>query len=213
MLQFRLFGYPIKIEWFFLLLCLFLGMGYLDSGGPEGFALFFVSSAILFLSILLHELGHAWARKKYGAPYSEIVLHGFGGYCTGPGKFSRNQSIAISASGPAMNLVLAGLCFFLLEAFPTLPPIAKVAAVWGWRLNIALALLNLIPLYPLDGGQILAQLLGPKHFRTVLWISIALAIAIAAFGVLSSAIFLAIIFGMMAWGNWQRLQGQRSQFL
>ncbi len=162
MLQFRLFGYPIKIEWFFLLLCLFLGMGYLDSGGPQGFALFFVSSAILFLSILLHELGHAWARKKYGAPYSEIVLHGFGGYCTGPGKFSRNQSIAISASGPAMNLVLAGLCFFLLEAFPTLPPIAKVAAVWGWRLNIALALLNLIPLYPLDGGQILAQLLGPQ---------------------------------------------------
>ena len=213
MIQFRLFGYPIKIEWFFWLLCLFLGMGYLNRGGPQGFLLFFISSAVLLISILLHELGHAWARKNFGAPYSEIVLHGFGGYCTGPGKFSRNQSIIISASGPAMNLILAGLCFFLLEAFATLPPVAKVAAAWGMRLNIALAILNLIPLYPLDGGQILAQALGPKHFRTVLWISIAISAAIAVFGVMVSAIFLAIIFGMMAWGNWQRLQGQQSQFL
>lgn len=221
MLNFRLFGFPVRVHWFFWLLCLFLGMRHLESGGPEGVTIFAIIAAIVFGSILWHELGHAWARKKYGAPYSEIVLHGFGGVCAGPGNFTRKQSIIISAAGPLFSLALGGVGWLVKEAYPPRPSVVggfsgndliylESIRMFLW-VNIGWAIINLFPIYPLDGGQIAAAAAGPRHFRSVLILGIVLAAGFALYGLMAwNSLFTAILFGLLAFENFQRLRGQKS---
>lgn len=215
MLNFRLFGFPVRVQWIFWILCLVLGMQYLQSGGPDGVIKALIVAAVVFGSILWHELGHAWARKRSGAPYSEIMLHGFGGVCSGPGSFTRGQSIFIAAAGPAASLGL-GLLILLITpmTMANTGPFFQVFAFWMLWVNIGWAILNLLPIFPLDGGQIFAGLAGPKNYRLVLWTGLILAVALALFGFfVGKQIFMAVLFGLLAFGNWQRLQGQQSSFL
>ncbi|MDF1852712.1 MAG: site-2 protease family protein [Verrucomicrobiales bacterium] len=212
MLQFKLFGFPIQIQPFFWLLCVLLGMNYLQQGGTEGIGKFLLMTVILLGSILWHELGHALARKKFGAPHSQIILHGFGGLCTGPGQFSRGQSIGISAAGPGANLLVGAIVLVLINVIGISDPWTAFAVQWLLWINIAVALLNLLPIYPLDGGHILAALAGPSKLRTVLWVSLVASAILAILGLTQGLFFAGILFGLMAWGNWQQLQGQRSSF-
>ncbi|MEM6915145.1 MAG: site-2 protease family protein [Verrucomicrobiota bacterium] len=216
MLSFRLFGYPVRVQWFFWVLCLFLGMRHLQSGGPDGLIKALIVAAVVFGSILWHELGHAWARKKSGAPYSEIMLYGFGGVCSGPGTFTRGQSIFIAAAGPLASLALGAATFVIAPTLSSLQEseFFRVFLFWMLWVNIGWAILNLLPIFPLDGGQIFAGLAGPKNIKTVLWVGLILASALAVGGfVLTKQFFMAILFGLLAYGNWQRLQGQQSSFL
>ena len=170
-------------------------------------------TAVIFGSIIWHELGHAWARKKSGAAYSEITLHGFGGLCSGPGTFTRGESIFISAAGPAANLILGGATWLL-----TLTPgmenmwVRQFVGNMLW-LNFALALLNLLPILPLDGGRILESISGPRNFRKVVWCSLILAATLAVLSLtFTGRLFGAVLFGYLAFSNWQLLQGQRTRF-
>jgi Zn-dependent protease len=215
MVAFRLFNIPIRIQGMFWLLCLFLGMSDLQEGGTEGIGKFLIFGFSLFITVLWHELGHAWARKKNGAPYSEIVLHGIGGYCTGPGTFSRGQSIFISAAGPLANFVLAAAAWGLMQS-----PVLE--SFWPQRLcktlialNLIIGILNLLPIFPLDGGQIFASILGPQRRRIVHIVGMILGGLIAVLWISTSGkngIFGALIFGMLAFQNWKGLQGQRPTF-
>ena len=214
MLSFRLFGFPVRVQWIFWVLCLILGMNYLQSGGPDGVIKALIVAAIVFGSILWHELGHAWARKKSGAPYSEIMLHGFGGVCSGPGSFTRGQSIFIAAAGPASSLALGFITFLAVIAAGDAAPWMQFFAGWMLWVNIGWAILNLLPIFPLDGGQILAGSAGPRNLKLVLWVGLILSATLAVAGLLvTKQFFMAILFGMLAFGNWQRLQGKQSSFL
>jgi len=191
-------------------------MRYLQSGGPDGVIKALIVAAIVFGSILWHELGHAWARKKSGAPYSEIMLHGFGGVCSGPGTFTRGQSIFIAAAGPAASLAL-GFVIFLVAPMTTANVSSELLGVfvfWMLWVNIGWAVLNLLPIFPLDGGQIFAGVAGPKNFKLVLWVGLILAATLALGSFLvTKQLFMAILFGLLAFGNWQRLQGKQSSFM
>lgn len=214
MLSFRLFGFPVRVQWIFWVLCLILGMNYLQSGGPDGVIKALIVAAIVFGSILWHELGHAWARKKSGAPYSEIMLHGFGGVCSGPGSFTRGQSIFIAAAGPASSLALGFITFLAVIAAGDAAPWMQFFAGWMLWVNIGWAILNLLPIFPLDGGQIFAGIAGPRNLKLVLWVGLILSTTLAVAGLLvTKQFFMAILFGMLAFGNWQRLQGKQSSFL
>ncbi|MDF2376249.1 MAG: site-2 protease family protein [Verrucomicrobiales bacterium] len=214
MLSFRLFGFPVRVQWIFWVLCLILGMNYLQSGGPDGVIKALIVAAIVFGSILWHELGHAWARKKSGAPYSEIMLHGFGGVCSGPGSFTRGQSIFIAAAGPASSLALGFITFLAVIAAGDAAPWMQFFAGWMLWVNIGWAILNLLPIFPLDGGQIFAGIAGPRNLKLVLWVGLILSATLAVAGLLvTKQFFMAILFGMLAFGNWQRLQGKQSSFL
>lgn len=142
-----LLGFPVEINLTFLLL---LGVVLVWFGGLAGLAVV----GIAFASVLAHELGHAVVARQLGVRVSGIELHFFGGAA----KMielprSANHEIAIAAAGPAVSLVLAGLGL----GIGALAGSWLVAAV-GW-INLTIALFNLIPALPMDGGRILRALL------------------------------------------------------
>jgi Zn-dependent protease len=143
----RILGFPVEVSASFLLL---LGVVLLWLGGPWGL----IAVTLTFSSVLLHELGHAVVARQRGVPVSAIGLHFFGGAAQMAGApRSAKDEIAIAAAGPAVSLVLAGLGFgagALLQS----PFVALV----GW-INLVLAIFNLIPALPMDGGRILRALL------------------------------------------------------
>ncbi|MDF1815169.1 MAG: M50 family metallopeptidase, partial [Verrucomicrobiales bacterium] len=162
MIRFKLFGYPVTIQWMFWLMCAILGLNALSTPGQAGIIMLAILVGVVLVSILWHELGHALARKKVGSPYSEIVLHGFGGYCTGPGNFTRNQHIFVAFAGPLASFVLGGLVVLLAQS-----PVGGgmwVQYLIGQALwvNFGWGLMNLLPIYPLDGGQMFSAFMANK---------------------------------------------------
>lgn len=147
----RLLGFPIEVSSSFLLL---LGVVMLWLGGLWG--LFAV--ALVFSSVLLHELGHAVVARRLGVPVSSIGLHFFGGAAQmASSPRSAQDEIWIAAAGPAVSLVLAGLGFGA-GALVGSPLLGMV----GW-INLVLAIFNLIPAVPMDGGRILRALLTRRY--------------------------------------------------
>jgi Zn-dependent protease len=145
-----MFGFPIEINLSFLLL---LALVFVAFGGVVGV----VIVCLAFASVLLHELGHALVARRLGVRVSGIELGFFGGAA----KMvelprTANHELAIAAAGPAVSLALAGLGLGL-GALTHVPLIAWL----GWT-NLIIALFNLIPALPMDGGRILRALLTRK---------------------------------------------------
>jgi len=171
MINFKLFGMPITVQpFFFLILAMFGGAFDLLNGFTTAkFLLVIVFIIAGFISILIHELGHALMMKKYGR-HPEIILHGFGGVAISSGiPFTKKQSILVTAMGPLAQLILSGLAFGILKLmegkFPTDQSFYFVHSLWfvSWYW----ALLNLIPIFPLDGGQLLSAFMGPRRQKDV----------------------------------------------
>ncbi len=209
MITFRLFGFPIRIQWMFWLLCVFLGIDALEIGGRYGFFMFLILTGTILVSIIWHELGHAFTRQRYGASYSEITLWGLGGYCAGPGHFSKAQHVKISAAGPVFNFLLGGLIALLLFSPAIENPYVAGFVGFGLWVNFGWGLFNLFPILPLDGGRILANLLPDRHMPIVPWIGLVLAGMMSLLGFLSGRFFLAILFGLIAFENWKMVQNRR----
>ncbi|RUL88266.1 metalloprotease [Tautonia sociabilis] len=167
-LNFRLFGIPIRISPFFWLLAAIIGLRY-GSGldRPEDSAV--VASCVL-VSVLVHELGHGLTARCCGdRPW--IVLHGFGGACVSNREaqpFGRRLMIILM--GPVAGLLLAIATVSTWAALVAyeirLPPQAELAMNALLVLNLIYSAFNLIPVWPLDGGQLLLTMLdrlSPRH--------------------------------------------------
>ena len=186
MIRFRLFGFPVTVEpWHWAILA-FCG-GALKIKEPEDLLPVLLFMAAGVVSIIIHELGHALTMRLFGGRHISIVLHGWGGYAISQGApFSRGQHILISLAGPLLQvacglLVLIALIMSAatssgstgLEAGPVyqlLYSFIYVSLFW--------AVLNLIPVYPMDGGQILRGILGPRRIQLTFQISIIVAIVV-----------------------------------
>lgn len=234
-LNFSVFGFPVRVSAFFWLIALFLGWR-LAKEDPK---LIFVWVLAVFVSILVHELGHAFAFRYYGIS-SHIVLYQFGGLAipdsasAGFG-WGRSRSplsqIIISAAGPGVQLLMVALIVVAVRlaghrvpmAIPFVPesllsgsgaPIPNYAlyslVFFLLYVNFYWALLNLLPIYPLDGGQIAREvfllLSIPDGIRNSLILSIVAAGGVAVYAVYSKQILLAFMFGMLAFSSYQTLQ-------
>ncbi|HEY0255582.1 MAG TPA: M50 family metallopeptidase [Kofleriaceae bacterium] len=146
----KLFGFPVEINLSFLLL---LGLVFVAFGGLIGV----VMVCLAFASVLLHELGHALVARKLNVRVSGIELGFFGGAA----KMvelprTANHELAIAAAGPAVSLILAGLGLGL-------GAVTHVHLLsWIGITNLILAVFNLIPALPMDGGRMLRALLTRK---------------------------------------------------
>src|ERR671920_825251 len=170
----RFSGIDVKVHWtFLLLLAYFAFIGYRASGSLLGALTDTVTIVALFICVLLHEFGHSLVAQRLGLEIHSITLLPIGGVSnleSLPEKPS--DEIKITLAGPLVNVVLAPIFFgvgLLLGAEPRMPTdlftgIGSVGQFFFYLgyLNVVLALFNLIPAFPLDGGRVLRGLLATR---------------------------------------------------
>lgn len=209
MISFNIFGIPVRVEvWFWITLAL-LGnvIGALSSNNPEAFlnvALFVLAG---FVSVLIHELGHALMIKKYNLP-TEVVLTTMGGYATyPPGRLDRKQSFLVTIAGPAVQVVFGLLVLFGIKQQVIMPSLAVNTFVnyliW---ISIIWAIFNCLPIFPLDGGQMLAAILGPRRARGLHITSMVTAGLLGLWALSAGSIFMTIFMGFFVYQNYQYYQ-------
>lgn len=179
-LNFHLFGFPVRIHPWFWLVTLLFGSSALENDRVQ----FFVAwIAVVFVSILVHELGHALAFRRFGSD-SHIVLHAFGGlavpWAAVRGRWRR---ILVSLAGPIAGFALFGIVYGSNYAFPWADPGASLLLRWLYNqlvfVNVAWGLLNLLPVWPLDGGQVCEEICSHFKPRTGRRLSLLISIVVA----------------------------------
>ena len=240
-LRFNILGVPVRVHPLFWVIAILLG------SASRSIVQILIWVFAVFVSILIHELGHALAFRRYGQP-SYIVLHFSGGLTVpesiswGGGSanvgFSPNQNILISLAGPFAGFLLAGfvalgvvfsggsvITSYLFGFIPL--PLNVVLPMGGsilnslistllW-INIFWGLINLVPVYPLDGGNVARYLLlqaDPLNgVRRSLWLSVLAGGLVAAAGFfLLGSVYMAILFGFLAFQSYQSLQSYSNRF-
>jgi stage IV sporulation protein FB len=210
---FSLFGFRVRVQPFFWLLPAIFMLSELQAQSPliEVIAWPF----ILLVSIIGHELGHAFVARRFGLRVGDIELHGLGGHVTHPRTTPRRQ-LAISLAGPFAGFTMAGLMLLLLAT-----PIVSLTAhglrsvlQWFAIINVFWSVFNLLPMYPLDGGHALKSTLDLFTNQVTSWrvtagLGAALGATAAVLGFQGGEVFLAFIGGMAAWQNLQILQQVR----
>ena len=215
--EFKLLGIDVKVHWSFVLVLAF--GAFLYGSGPAGWLLGglygVLTMLLLFASVTLHEYGHALTARRFGVSTRSILLLPIGGVANleripeKPG-----QEIAIVAAGPLVNLVIAVLLapFVLLlnggngaGVFTMNAVNANIQSpgllnllVFLISTNLLLALFNLLPAFPLDGGRLLRALLAyvqpyPQATQNAVGVGRLLAVAMAVYGIFTGAIGLLLI--------------------
>ena len=160
----RIFGIPLRIHisWFlvFALVVWSLARYYfpavLSQSPPwEYWVLGVVAALLLFASVLVHELGHCLVALRYRIPIAQITLFIFGGMAQIRREAPTPKAeFLIAIAGPIVS-VGVGLGFWLLAALPGAPPEQTAVSEHLRNINLVLAIFNLVPGYPLDGGRVL----------------------------------------------------------
>lgn len=239
-LRFNLAGIPIRVHPLFWAIAVLLGY----SGGIVQLLIWVL---VIFVSILIHEMGHALAMRFHGQP-SQIVLH-FSGGLTIPepvmwGGSSANvalspsQEIFITLAGPFAGFLFAGavitgvvfsggsiITTYLLGVIPL--PVTALLPMGGSILNslvttllwvnVFWGLINLLPVYPLDGGNVTRYLLlqvDPLDgVRKSLWVSVIAGSVVAAAGFFFlGSVYMAVLFGFLAFQSYQLLQSYAGRY-
>ncbi len=202
-------GIPVRASvWFFVLI------GYyafaLGRAGPEVMIAWLVAVTV---SLLVHEFGHAFVARHFRLS-PEVVLHGWGGLCAHqPARRDRDDALIIAA-GPAAGLAFAGVCELVRALLPESAlhaPFLHALFKFFWLVNFWWSLVNLLPLFPLDGGQLfrlgMRRLVKPivKADRIVHAVGIAVALAGIVWAVSSGSTFLGILAGLLLFQNFVML--------
>lgn len=187
-------GIGVYVHWSFAILLVWVGWRNFEQGKDFVDALQgLVFMAALFSIIVLHEMGHALAARHYGIPTRDITLLPIGGVA----RLDRMpedplQELVVAIAGPAVNVVLAGLCILgivvLVGAAGLSVALGEVAREFGFAfqnhanmpllsnltflaatflvymlfVNVMLVVFNLLPAFPMDGGRVLRSLLALK---------------------------------------------------
>jgi len=209
MIRFSVFGSPVEVQPFFWISLIILGGA---ASADTAAAIFEIGLFVLagFISILVHELGHALTARAFGA-HSAITLQAFGGYAAySGGRLNRWQSFLVTAAGPGVQILLGVAVFLLMRALPELSDNGDYFLHILVLISFFWAILNLLPVLPLDGGQMLNAILGPARIKITLWITIVVAIvtAVLMFTQTRSIVF-PIFLGMFAWQAFQGLKEHR----
>ncbi len=193
----RIFGIQLRIHLTFFLLLLFVFASVMSEYGVRAAVMSALFICALFACVVIHEVGHSLIARRFGREPKSITLLPIGGVAaidqmpTKPG-----QEIAVSLIGPLINLVIAGFLYVLVGsktgvALPNLYPQSAQAFLAGLiGVNIMLAVFNLIPAFPMDGGRVLRGLLAMRmdYVQATTWAA-NIGQAIAAFFVFFGMFF------------------------
>ena len=221
---------PVRVHPLFGLISIVLGAFAVRGSSINMLVGMALWTAAVFVSILVHELGHALVAKAQGWP-PRIVLHSMGGLAIfAPGRQSRAARILIDFMGPGAGFILGALILggVLLTGHSVSLLVFSIGSgpnfvAGGGRLeifvlfmlyvNIFWGLLNLLPVQPLDGGGI-ARAIIEKYRPADSWsialkLGIGTAAVIAVAGLATQQLFLAVLFGMLGYPNYRMLQQLR----
>lgn len=228
-LNFSFLNIPVRVHWMFWVMGLLLGGA---GGGDRSGRTLVVWVVAVFVSVLVHEMGHALVIRALGVqPW--ITLYGMGGLTSHQGgRFPPSTQILVSLAGPVAGFTFAAIVVLLIKASGY-----EIEFYFGWPklirwefggftnlgllelchdllfVNIWWGILNLLPILPLDGGHITNETLNICHPRGALeislWVSVIVATAMAATGLLSQPMqwFRVLLFGSLAYSSFQMLSG------
>lgn len=145
----------------------------------------------LFVGVTLHELGHSWVALRYGLEIESITLWILGGIASltsVPREWYREFWIAIA--GPAVSLLIGGVSYVVLLLLPAEFQVLRFVVGWLAIVNVTLAIFNLLPAFPMDGGRVLRALLARSRpydmaTRTAARVGVVFAFLLAAVGILA----------------------------
>jgi Zn-dependent protease/predicted transcriptional regulator len=225
----RILGIQIGINWSWLLiaglLVWTLAGSVFPSTNPDlssgAYLAMAVAAALLFfLSILLHELGHAVQARRDHVEIAGITLWMLGGVAKIAGRVpSAGVELRIAIAGPLVSLVL-GLAFAGAAVALPLPEQVDAVAAWLGYVNLALLIFNLVPAFPLDGGRILLAVLWlasgdfARSSRRAVAVSRVAAFGMMAFGVvlvIRGDVTGGVWLGFIGWFLLQAAGGEASQ--
>jgi Zn-dependent protease len=216
---FKLLGFQVKVDlsWFFLALLVTwtLAVGYFPfTYAHLSTGTYWIMGAFgtlgLFLSIVLHELGHSIVSRRHGLPMKGITLFIFGGVAemTDEPPSARSEFL-MAVTGPAVSIVLGILSYVVFWAAGQMqwPDIVSGVFRFLGYINLVLAAFNLLPAFPLDGGRVLRSFLWHRKGNLHQATSTASKIG-SGFGALLIGIgVVAVLFGYFISGVWWFLIG------
>lgn len=199
----RLFGVEVRLHysWFliFVLLAWSLAWGYLPVGYPGQSDAFYwgvgaVSAAMLFVSVLIHEVAHSVVAQRNKIKVNSITLYFLGGVSeTAEEAHTPDAELRMAAAGPLTSVALGVLFYSVFALGGAALPVAVVAVLeYAGYINIVLAAFNLIPAFPMDGGRVLRGIIWGRNkdvlssTRTVTNISRAISFIFIGLGLLDT---------------------------
>lgn len=228
MIGFRLFGFVVNVHLTFLILLVFVA----NSGLSGASIILWLAAA--FVSILIHELGHAFTARRYGGTVQSITLHGFGGLTSWvpPAGMTWRQRFAVSAAGAGYGFVIAGALFAAVDrgllgsrAHRFIPtpwgaylgnldgfPLEFFVGAFLW-VTVVWGVINWLPIGGLDGShmlrELLARLLGHNADLHAAIIGVIFAVAASVVFTNWGYTFAPILFLIFAMGDLMRALGRR----
>lgn len=166
----RIAGIDIKIHATFLLIVAWIGFSYYAASGTLAGALGGIAFLLaLFACVVLHELGHSLTARKFGITTRDITLLPIGGVA----RLERMpdkpvQELWVALAGPAVNVVIFVVLFIVMAITGGLQPLLSLSMTEGsflgrlMMVNLFLALFNMIPAFPMDGGRVVRALLATR---------------------------------------------------
>jgi Zn-dependent protease len=223
-LRFHLFGTSVRVHPLFWLVMIIFGWPYLD----DGFIYLGLWVFCGFVSILLHEFGHVWAGKAFRSD-GYIVLYGLGGLAVGASDIrGRWRRVVVYLAGPLIQL--AGIYLPLKlwaqsltpETLRNIPPQVLITVDILMAINLLWPLLNLAPVWPLDGGKVAREVCTWLVPGNGLRVSLILSAAVGALLAINSLMaangrafipyipaggtFMAFFYAILAFESFQALQ-------
>ena len=205
-------GIQIRMHYTFPLILIFAAVQFalITGQGLTGALFGVIVTSILFVIVVLHELGHSVAAQHYGIQVKQIVLLPIGGLAQlGRMPEKPSQELVISVAGPLVNFALAAALAVLGLAYGQelglqfafrLPAGITLGAVFSYvfAANLFLGLFNLLPAFPMDGGRILRSLLAMRidYSRATRWavtIGQGMAVLMGLLGFIGGGFFLILI--------------------
>ncbi len=204
-MRFRLFGIPVAIRGFFWLSAALLGLASASSGPLPLWAALPLWVAVVLVSVIVHELGHAVASMRHGLTPA-ITLHGMGGTTTYSewAPLGRWDRALIGLAGPGAGLLFAALVYGVQRLLPPLGVFGSVVVLDLLWINVTWSLFNLVPVFPFDGGSVLEEALGPRRTRTAAGVSLVVAAVLAALFAWQREPWGMVLFAMSAMQSYQR---------
>jgi len=211
----RLWDVPVIMDWslkvYFWVMIVLVGAGWWEASTLPVLA-------VAYTSVLLHEFGHILTARRFGVSTRQVSMFVFGGIAQLESRVEDPKKMfLVSVAGPLVNVGLAGLFFAIGFVFTIFEMEAlNKACMLIVLINSVLAVFNMLPLYPTDGGQVVMSLFrmaGMDRFKAVIvacWISLFGAVLLGVFAIVQGALMISLVAVFIILASRQELKNTRA---